>query len=73
MRWFEPAFESFKDHVFAGHLAERMIQPFLMAKGMTAGFLPGSVSHESLDCHGTKDLIMGNIDSYNQKVSTFGK
>jgi len=73
MRWFEPAFESFRDHVFAGHLAERMIQPFLMAKGMTAGFLPGSVSHESLDCHGTKDLIMGNIDSYNQKVSTFGK
>lgn len=73
MNWFEPAFESFKDHTFAGHLAERMIQPFLMATGMTAGFLPGSVSHESLDCHGTKDLILGNIDSYNQKVSTFGK
>jgi hypothetical protein len=73
MRWFEPAFDSFKEHVFAGHLAERMIQPYLMANNLTAGYLPGSVSHESLDCHGTKDLIMGNIDSYNQKVSTFGK
>jgi hypothetical protein len=72
MKWFEPAFESFRDHTFAGHLAERMIQPFLMANGMTAGYLPGLISHESLDCHGTKDLILGNMDSYNQKTSTFG-
>lgn len=71
--WFEPAFEAFKDHTFAGHLAERMIQPFLMHSGMKAGFLPGSVSHESLDCHGTKDLILGNFDSFNNKSLTFGK
>lgn len=73
MMWFEPSFEIFKDETFAGHFAERMIQPFLMRNGWTAGFLPGLVSHESADCHGTKDLIMGNMDSYHHKTSVFGR
>lgn len=73
MLWFEPCFQVFQDHDFAGHLAERMIQPFLMSKGWEAGYLPGLVSHYSLDCHGTRDLIMGNHSGYHQKNHTFGK
>lgn len=73
MLWFEPCFNVFADHDFAGHLAERMIQPFLMSKGWEAGYLPGLVSHESLDCHGTRDLIMGNPSAYHAKNQVFGK
>ena len=71
--WFEPAFESFKNHLFAGHLAERMVQIYASSRLLNYGILPNQVFHESLDCHGTRDLTFGAMDSYNQKVSTFGK
>lgn len=73
MLWFEPAFEIFKTHLYAGHLAERMIQPFLMANSWVAGYLDGGVFHESLDCHGTRDLSLGNVEGFSKKQSIFGK
>ena len=73
MEWFEPSFDQFKDHELAGHLAERMIQPFLMTKGWEAGYLPGLVAHESLDCHGTGDLLRGNTAQYASKAQAFGR
>jgi hypothetical protein len=71
--WFEPAFESFKEHIFAGHLAERMIQIYVSSNQLRHAIVPNQVFHESLDCHGTRDLTFGAMDSYTQKVSTFGK
>lgn len=73
MMWFEPAFEAFRNDAYAGHLAERMIQPFLMKHSLKAGFLAGAVLHESLDCHGTRDLAFGNLDSFNNKQLSFGR
>lgn len=73
MMWFEPAFEAFRNDPYAGHLAERMIQPFLMKNSLEAGFLTDVVFHESLDCHGTRDLAFGNLHSFNNKQLMFGR
>ena len=73
MLWFEPAFNVFKDELFAGHLAERMIQPYLMATDQSFASLEGLVQHQSLDCHGTKDIGMGNMQSFHDKSLTFGR
>lgn len=73
MLWFEPAFNVFKDHDFAGHLAERMIPVFLMQNDYRTTFMPEMVVHESLDCHGTRDLSFGNIEAFSQKALEFGR
>jgi hypothetical protein len=73
MLWFEPAFNTFANDTFAGHLAERMIQPFLMAHNQEAGYFHGAVGHESKDCHGTGDLMRGNLESFSAKNSVFGR
>lgn len=73
MNWFEPCFGFFHKHPFAGHLAERMIQPYLMTQKLNAGYLLGVVQHDSLDCHGTRELSMGNMAEYSAKASTFGR
>lgn len=73
MMWFEPAFDVFKTELYAGHLAERMIQPYLMANGQGFIALEGLVQHQSLDCHGTMDVGMGNMQGFYQKSLTFGR
>ena len=66
MAWFTPAFGALENHQLAGHLAERMLHVYTMLT-YPAQVLPGLFHHDSLDCHGTKDLFMGNLASYNEK------
>lgn len=70
MLWFEPAFEAAKDHVLAGHAAERLVQVFVMLTSPPA-YLEGVFAHGSLDCHGTGDLMRGNLTSYAAKKAAF--
>ena len=72
MEWFKPAFGVLEHEVFAGHIAERLLNVHTKITS-PAEYLPNSILHKSLDVHGTKDLILGNIGSYQAKASTFGK
>ena len=72
MLWFEPAFEELKDELYAGHLAERMIQPYLMAHMKTFAPIHGMATHQALDCHGTSAYARNDLDSFNNKSLRFG-
>ena len=73
MTWFEPVFEVLKDELYAGHLAERMIQVYLMVTDQTFTPIEGVVRHQRLDSHGTLDYSTGNLESFNKKALTFGR
>lgn len=56
MEWFEPLFEVLKDHVWCGHVAERMIWAFMQAKNLPPHYAPGLFHHESKNVHGTSSM-----------------
>lgn len=73
MTWFEPAFDVFKDHVFAGHLAERMVWVYCHSRDIPVAYLEGLFQHGSLDCHGTGDFMRGDMRGYESKRALFAR
>jgi hypothetical protein len=71
MDWFEPMWDVFKDHTFAGHLAERSVHAWHVACGYTPKYLRGVMRHEAADCHGTGALMSGRRDVYEARNAEF--
>jgi hypothetical protein len=71
MIWFAPMFEVFKDHVFAGHLAERTVKAYLAANGIPEQYLLGAIAHEAADMHGTGALMRGDRALYEARNAEF--
>lgn len=72
MLWFEPLFEVFMDHTFAGHFAERMVKPYSFLTHPEQ-YIGGMISHGSADCHGTGAIMRGALDVAQQRAATFGR
>lgn len=71
MDWFEPLFEAFRDHTFAGHLAERSVKAWLEETDQPVGLGLGLIAHEAADCHGTGALMAGNMALYHERAASF--
>lgn len=70
MLWFEPLFEVFMNHTFAGHLAERMVKPYSFLTHPEQ-YIGGMIQHNSQDCHGTGAWMRGDMDLYNRRSQEF--
>jgi len=73
MDWFEPLFDVWADNIWAGHLAERSVKAWCVVSGKPERLLPGVISHESRDLHGTGALMRGDRHTYERRAATFGK
>lgn len=70
MHWFTPMFEIFKDHIFAGHLAERTVKAFHVVN-YPEQYLLGMIAHAAADMHGTSALMRGDRALYEARNATF--
>lgn len=70
MAWFEPMFEIFKDHIFAGHLAERTVKAWHVVN-FPEQYLLGMIAHNAADIHGTGALMGGNLNVYLARNAAF--
>jgi len=70
MRWFEPMFDVFKDHIFAGHLAERTVKAWHVVN-FPEQYLLGVIAHTAADMHGTGALMRGDRALYEERNATF--
>jgi hypothetical protein len=71
MDWFEPMWDVFAGHTFAGHLAERSVQAWHVACGYQPKYLRGVMSHAAADCHGTGALMAGRRQVYETRNAEF--
>jgi hypothetical protein len=71
MEWFEPMWDVFAGHTFAGHLAERSVQAWHVACGYQPKYLRGVMSHAAADCHGTGALMAGQRQIYETRNAEF--
>jgi hypothetical protein len=70
MRWFEPMFGIFKDHIFAGHLAERTVKAYHVVN-FPEQYLLGMIAHTAADMHGTGALMGGDWVTYEARNREF--
>jgi hypothetical protein len=71
MEWFEPMWDVFAGHTFAGHLAERSVQAWHVACGYQPKYLRGVMRHDAADCHGTGALMAGQRQVYETRNAAF--
>lgn len=71
MDWVTPALAVFAGSTWAGHLAERLVKAWCVARGCPESYLPGVISHAAADCHGTGALMRGDHGLYQARQASF--